>query len=215
MLQKIYFLGKPLFLTSEITPEIEELLHHEETIFIDEFNSHTVKAMIHELQLDKIIRGVFLHPDVEAMIDAFKKKLTLVKAGGGLVVAPGNFILMIFRKGKWDLPKGKLEEGEKIADCAHREVMEETGIEQLKTGKLLGITYHTYRENGRHVIKESHWFMMKAGKKEELSPQTEEDITECKWVSLDDVNEYRDKAYDSIRDVLDMAQERILSASGK
>ena len=215
MLQKIYFLGKPLFLTSEITPEIEEHLHHEETIFIDEFNSHTVKAMIHELELEKIIRGVFLHSDVDAMVEAFKKKLTLVKAGGGLVVAPGNNILMIFRKGKWDLPKGKLEEGENMKDCAYREVMEETGIRQIKPGKLLGLTYHTYKENGRHIIKESHWYLMKAGKKEELSPQTEEDITECKWVPLDDINEYREKSYDSIRDVLDMAEEKLLTSSGK
>ena len=128
MQQKIYFLGKPLFLVSEITAEIEELLHHEETIFIDEFNSHTVKAMIHELEQDKIIRGVFLYNDVNAMIKAFKKKLLLVKAGGGLVVSPEQQILMIFRKGKWDLPKGKVDESEDLLACALREVKEVTGI---------------------------------------------------------------------------------------
>ena len=209
MVQKIYFLGKPLYLTSEITAEIEEHLHHEETVFIDEFNSHTVKAMIHELEQDKIIRGVLLHDDVNAMIEAFLKKLTLVRAGGGLVLAPGNHILMIFRKGKWDLPKGKQEDGEEIAECAYREVLEETGIIHLNPGKPLGITYHTYKESGKHIIKESHWYWMNAQKKEALTPQKEEDILECKWVPLEEIQTYRDNSYDSIRDILDLAKEEL------
>jgi 8-oxo-dGTP pyrophosphatase MutT (NUDIX family) len=215
MVQKLYFLGKPVFLTDRITPEIEELLHHEETIFIDEFNGHTVKAMIHELEQEKITRGVFLHNDVSALVNAFKRKLVWIQAGGGFVVSPSNKILMIFRKGKWDLPKGKLDEGEKIAECAVREVKEETGIKKLKLGKLLGLTYHTYKENGRHILKESHWFMMQAEKEEALSPQTEEDIAECKWVSFDDVNAYKPNAYDSIRDVLELGMEQVQGASGK
>lgn len=215
MLQKIYFLGKPIYLTDSITSEIEELLHHEETIFIDEFNSHTVKAMIHEMEQEKIVRGVFLHSDVDAMIQAFKKKLVLIKAGGGLVTAPGNHIMLIFRKGKWDLPKGKLDDGENIADCAIREVKEETGIKNIKLGNLLGLTYHSYKENGRHILKESHWYMMNADKKEALTPQMEEDISECVWVPLHELNVYKEKAYDSIRDVLDIAIEMLSSSSGK
>jgi ADP-ribose pyrophosphatase YjhB (NUDIX family) len=209
MVQKLYFLGKPVYLVDEITPEIEELLHHEETIFIDEFNAHTVKAMIHELELDKITRGVFLHHDVDALINAFKKKLVVIQAGGGFVLSPANKILMIFRKGKWDLPKGKLDEGENIMECAVREVKEETGIQKVKAGKLLGLTYHSYKENGRHILKESHWYIMKSGKEEALSPQTEEDISECKWIKPEEVELFKPNAYDSIRDVLELGLKEI------
>lgn len=215
MLQKIYFLGKPLFLADQVTEEIEELLHHEETVFIDEFNSHTVKAMIHELEQEKILRGVFLHEDVNAMINAFKKKLLLVKAGGGFVVTPDKHILMIHRKGKWDLPKGKLDEGEDIEACALREVKEETGISKVKPGKLLGLTYHTYKENGRHILKESHWYLMKASAKEELHPQTEEDISECLWVASAEIENYKSASYDSIKDVIEMGMKVLENGSGK
>ena len=85
MQQIIYFNNKPLYLVSEITPEVEEFLHHEETVFIDEFNQHTVKAMIHEMEQPRIMRGVFLNHDIEALLSAFKKKLHLIKAAGGFV----------------------------------------------------------------------------------------------------------------------------------
>src|SRR5215203_3823715 len=109
---KIYFSNKPLFLVNAITPEIDELLHQEDTVFIDEFNSHTVKAMLHEMAMQKIHAGVFLHHDVGALLNSIKKKFTFVQAAGGFIHTGRNEILLIFRRGKWDLPKGKLDEGE-------------------------------------------------------------------------------------------------------
>ena len=41
-------------------------------------------------------------------------------------------LLMIFRRGKWDLPKGKLDKGETFERCAVREIEEETGFRNLK-----------------------------------------------------------------------------------
>src|SRR5689334_4462347 len=101
---KIYFNNKPLFLVSQVTKEIEEYLHHDDTVFIDDFDSHTVKAMIHEMEAEKIHAGVFLHPDTDAVLKAFKKKLVFIQAAGGFVHTPDNHVLLIFRKGKWDLP---------------------------------------------------------------------------------------------------------------
>ena len=41
-------------------------------------------------------------------------------AGGGIVENEERKILFQFRRGKWDLPKGKLEEGETIENCASK-----------------------------------------------------------------------------------------------
>ncbi|HRG94005.1 MAG TPA: NUDIX hydrolase, partial [Chitinophagaceae bacterium] len=106
---KIYFDNKPLFLCDAIDETITPYVHHDDAVFIDELNSHTVKSMIHEMQVDKVHAGVFLHADLDALRKAFYKKFTLVQAGGGLVENENGEILMIFRRGKWDLPKGKLD----------------------------------------------------------------------------------------------------------
>ena len=199
---KIYFNNKPLFITSQITKEPEELLHHEETVLIDEFNVHTVKAMLHEMEAQKIHAGVFLHDDVEAVMKAFKKKFVLIKAAGGLIHTKDDGLLLIFRRGKWDLPKGKLDDGEDLETCAVREVNEETGLENVKIEKPLCITYHTYHQDGKHILKESHWFLMKAKKQNNLLPQLEEDIDKCEWVPIGQLSTYMENTHASILDVV-------------
>jgi ADP-ribose pyrophosphatase YjhB (NUDIX family) len=198
----IYFNSKPLFITTEITKDIEEYLHHEETVFIDTFNIHTVKAMIHEMEQPKINMGVFLHHDTETVLNAFRKKLMLVVAAGGLVHTKDDELLLIFRKGKWDLPKGKLEEGEKLEDCAVREIEEETGVKKVKIEKPLIVTYHTYHERGKHILKESHWFLMKAAKQEHFIPQVEEHIEKCEWVAIEKLAPYMENTHASILKVV-------------
>jgi 8-oxo-dGTP pyrophosphatase MutT (NUDIX family) len=199
---KIYFNNKPLFITSEITKELAELLHHEETVLIDEFNVHTVKAMLHEMEAQKIHAGVFLHDDVEAVMKAFKKKFVLIKAAGGLIHTKDDDLLLIFRRGKWDLPKGKLDDGEDLEACAVREVNEETGLENVKIEKPLCITYHTYYQEGKHILKESHWFLMKAKKQTNLLPQSEENIDKCEWVPIGQLSIYMENTHASILDVV-------------
>lgn len=111
------------------------------------------------------------------------EKKTII-AGGGLVLNDAGELLMIYRRGKWDLPKGKLDEGETIEECAVREVEEETGISGIERGQLISIGYHEYfdRHLQEEMIKETHWYAMRVKGKQDLIPQTEEDITEVKWV---------------------------------
>jgi 8-oxo-dGTP pyrophosphatase MutT (NUDIX family) len=199
---KIYFNNKPLFITNQITKELEEYLHHEETVFIDEFNFHTVKAMIHEMDMAKIHVGVFLHDNVDEVLKAFKKKLVLVKAAGGLVHTEDDDLLLIFRRGKWDLPKGKLDDNEKIEACAVREINEETGLIKPEIEKPLCVTYHTYHQDGKHILKESHWFLMKSKKQTSLIPQIEEGIEKCEWVAVDQLAPYMEDTHASILDVV-------------
>ena len=199
---RIYFGEKPLFLCDEVDKNIEPYLHHDDAVFIDELDLHTVKTMIHEMQLEKVHAGVFFHPGLEALKKAFFRKFTLVKAAGGFVTNEKGEILLIHRRGKWDLPKGKLDDGEKLEACAVREVEEETGLKNVKLKDPLIITYHTYHEGSRFILKESHWYRMNAKGEQSLAPQTEEDITEIRWVLPADIPSFLPGAFPSVRDVL-------------
>lgn len=202
MFIKIYFNDRPLFLCDEIEPVLEPYLHHDDAVFIDEFSVHTVKSMIHEMEKPSIHAGIFLHTDLEELRKAFWKKFTIIQAAGGLVSNSSNEILMIFRRGKWDLPKGKLDEGENLEQCAVREVEEETGITNISLQEHLLTTYHTYHESGKSILKESHWFRMSIGKDQALVPQTEEDIAEARWVKKNKVDELLRNTFPSIKAVL-------------
>ena len=199
---KIYFDNKPLFLCDAIEPVIEPFIHHDDAVYIDELDTHTIKTMIHEMQLPSVHAGVFLHADLEKLKKAFFKKFTLVQAAGGLVSNANDELLLIFRRGKWDLPKGKLDKGEKLEDCAVREVEEETGLTNIELLAPLLITYHTYHEGSKFVLKESHWYRMKVSGEQQLIPQTEEDIHDIKWVKKTGLDFYRENAFASVVDVL-------------
>jgi 8-oxo-dGTP pyrophosphatase MutT (NUDIX family) len=108
-----------------------------------------------------------------------------VEAGGGVVtkMKKGKLrVLLIHRKGVWDLPKGKLEKGETVAECARREVREELGISNLKIVKPLDVTVHVYSEDRRLKVKTTHWYQMTT-KASEFTPEKREGITEVKWFS--------------------------------
>jgi len=138
-------------------------------------------------------------PDFELMKD--KKKII---AAGGLILNDDKDILMIFRRGFWDLPKGKLDPGETIEHCAVREVQEETGLMNIDLVQFLTITYHEYFDTylQQDVIKESHWYLMVAPGKQSLFPQTEEDITAIKWVNTSDLTECLQNTYSNIKEVM-------------
>jgi len=209
---KIYFNDKPLFLCNSIDDAIKPFMHHDDAIFIDELDAHTVKTMIHEMQQAQVHAGVFYHRDLNELKNAVLKKFSVIRAAGGLVKNDFNKILMIFRRGKWDLPKGKLDPGESLEDCAVREVKEETGLTGVTLNSALTITYHTYREGTKYVLKESHWFTMNASGEQTLTPQTEEDITEIKWVDFHEIDSYLPKAFPLISDIIETAKQKGLIA---
>src|SRR5690606_23008426 len=67
--------------------------------------------------------------DTNAFFKQIKASVNVIKAAGGLVENSKSEYLFIKRLGKWDLPKGKVEEGEKMKEAAVREVEEECGIQ--------------------------------------------------------------------------------------
>src|SRR5439155_10660401 len=117
---------------------------------------------------------------------------------------------MMLRRGKWDLPKGKLDKDETLEVCPVREVEEETGLENVKLLAPLTITYHAYHEGTKHILKESHWFVMEVSGKQNLKPQTEEDIEDAKWINTTNLKPYLEKAYPLINDIVAAASKRKL-----
>jgi len=125
----------------------------------------------------------------------------LIKAGGGLVYNDKNQLLMIFRNGKWDLPKGKLEIGEDIEQCAIREVEEECGVSGLIITQQLQETYHTYEINGQKILKRTYWFEMQSSFKGNLVPQTKEGITAVVWVNEEGIAKKLEDSYGNIKEL--------------
>ncbi len=206
MFVKIYFGDKPLFLCNEITPEIAPFAHHDDAILIDELSANAIRSMIHEMKLEKIHAGIIVHPDLEALKKAFFKKFDLIQAAGGMVFNGQKEVLFIFRRGKWDLPKGKLDEGESLEQCAIREVEEETGLRNITLNEFMITTWHTYDEYGQHILKESHWYRMQVPDGQLLVPQTEEQITGIRWVKREGWDELMQNTFPSIKDVLETAK---------
>lgn len=200
---KIYFDNKPLFICDAITPEIEPFAHHDDAVLIDEFSNNAINSMIHEMREEEVHAGIIVHEDFKALKKAFFKKFDVIQAAGGLVFNEHQEALFIFRRGKWDLPKGKLDEGETLEECAVREVEEETGLKDITLKDLITTTYHTYNESGKHILKESYWYLMEVKNNQRLVPQLEEFITKIKWVKKANWNEMKSNTFPSIIEVLD------------
>ena len=144
--------------------------------------------------------------NAEDAFELFKQGLKVEIAAGGAVLRKPLFgakprLLLFFRRGFWDMPKGHLEEGETLEECAIREVQEETGLEHLSLGEKICVTFHTYHMKGHFVLKESHWYKMTSTAREPLRVQTEEDIVMGKWCSPCRARRLIRNAYPSIRDV--------------
>lgn len=202
MFIKIYFGKKPVILCDEIDKAINELLHHPDAVFVDEISPSAIKSMLHEIKKEEFHAGVIWHEDIEHLKKVFFKNFKVIEAAGGIVQNEKKEILFIKRLGKWDLPKGKIEKAEKQEDAAVREVLEETGVTNLFLKKKIGETYHVYDEFGKHFLKISHWFHITCSSNQQLLPQTEEDITETKWIKTLHIKEPMQNTYPSIKDIL-------------
>ena len=200
---KIYFDNKPLFLCDNVDASLQPYIHHDDAVYIDELNLHTVKSMIHEMQEERVHAGVFFHKDLTELKNVFFKKFTIIHAAGGFVLNETNEVLIMFRRGKWDLPKGKMDKGETFEECAVRETEEETGLKNATLISPLITTYHTYHEGTRYVLKETKWFTMKVEGEQKLIPQAKEQITKLEWVGKNNLKEYLQNSFPSVVDVLE------------
>lgn len=143
---------------------------------------------------------------VDDPIMAFKKfslQFLHMEAAGGLVNSPGGQVMMIYRLGKWDLPKGKLDKNETSEKAAIREVEEECGISGLTVIDELPETVHVYpHKDGNWIMKKTRWYLMHAESWENPVPQKEEQIMKAVWCDKSELTSIKNEAYRSIADLL-------------
>ena len=171
-----------------------------------------IEEVIKKLQNNKIKKAFLYHEKKKELIPLLKKKLPLVVAAGGVALNKKNKVLFIFRNGKWDLPKGKLDKGETIEEAAVREVEEETGVTKLKISSFLTVTYHIFKRNGIYKLKETHWYLMRTKYDGKLSPQCDEGITEVAWKGTNKIKKALKNSYHNIKSVVEV-YEKIISES--
>lgn len=146
---------------------------------------------------------ILLDQNPKALFKKIRSKCKLIKAAGGLVRNSEDNYLFIFRNKKWDLPKGKVEKGEKMREAAVREVEEECGVKILTNDTKLCKTYHVYPLEKQLVLKKTNWYSMTVAGCPELVPQIEEGISNAEWLSGDDLKPIINNTYPSILDVLE------------
>ena len=165
----------------------------------------SILIAIKKAQINSLI---ILGKDIEIMWREFCSNYKIIIAAGGIILNNNGHVLWIFRNGKWDLPKGKVERGESIISAARREVQEECGIENISLGGLLGKTYHTYEHKGIYILKESNWYEMTCNEIGNLKPQFEEGITKVIWVDNIQYKKCLANTYSSISELLN--REKVL-----
>lgn len=144
----------------------------------------------------------------KSMRDDLFSLLHIVPAGGGLVLNQNKEALVIFRRGLWDLPKGKFEENETKREAAIREVMEETGLDNVEILEKIGKTYHVYRtKNKKRALKLTHWYLMQTTSVS-VTPQTEEDIERIEWTKPKDFKTNYPNSFRNIMDVFNKVNNK-------
>jgi 8-oxo-dGTP pyrophosphatase MutT (NUDIX family) len=154
------------------------------------------------LHPDKTGNLYIFHDDQDSLFKTFSQCFALIPAAGGLVRNGRGELLVIFRRGKWDLPKGKAEKGESMEQTALREVEEECGLKGIELQEFLRSTYHIYEGSGSYVLKKTDWFSMLYTGSETPKPQTREDITEVRWIGPPDLDEITGNTYLSIKELI-------------
>ena len=162
-------------------------------------NENSIQDAIKALKRKKLTVAYIYHPNHEEILKKFTKNIPLTVAAGGVVTNAEGKVMFIYRNDKWDLPKGKIEKGETIKECAIREVMEETGVKGIRVENFLKTTYHIHKDKGAHTLKEVHWFAMRTDYTGKLKPQKKEGIEKVKWKGPKKIQKALQNSYINIK----------------
>lgn len=135
-----------------------------------------------ELATDESFRVSSLPPEALSNVNPYRPPTPVTAAGGyvGCALPEDIALLLIFRRGVWDLPKGVQDPGESIEACARREVREEVGIDTLEVLHSLGTTQHGYSREGAYIVKTTHWYLMQTSDRS-FEPERREGIERIAW----------------------------------
>lgn len=203
---KIFLQDREMTLIREVPsvpPGAGVLMVHSDSV---ETTHQAWRSFLENKALERLL---IVHSSPIAHLEELKKQISTIVAGGGLVENDRGELLMIFRKGKWDLPKGKLDEGESPEKGAVREVIEECGIPTPVVEGFFMRTYHAYEEKGEIILKETWWFKMKVKGSPVLTAQEEEGITDVQWVAEGQVRDKMSLCYSAIRELLEVWNSRL------
>lgn len=188
-----------------IAGENEQPLMHKEAI---QFFNPGEKSLVRQVMsfLADEYGDIIFMGEIEFIWSRFRQMFKELPAAGGVVQRNGRF-LFIFRRGKWDLPKGKIDTGESPEEAALREVTEETGLKAISIEDVLPSTWHIYQScykgtEGVWILKETKWFSMQAYGNEQPVPETGEDIEEVRWFARNEINEVGASTYSSLKGLI-------------
>ncbi|MBC8155082.1 MAG: NUDIX hydrolase [Bacteroidetes bacterium] len=167
--------------------------------------------LLQNADVSQLLSVVLVCADKEAVEAVIKSPFKIVKAAGGVVFKEDKMLLM-FRRGVWDLPKGKLDDGESSKVAALREVEEETGV-RATLGERICTTWHTYSLHGNRILKRTKWYRMTLVDESRMAPQEDEGIEKLAWLDRRDAQLALVNSYSSIRYVLDSVLEESVVGS--
>lgn len=196
---KVFIDNTPLYIVEEIGEMLPNAvyIHSENILSIQQ----AIFAFSKKVKLACPVYVVTENP--ESTFAKLFSGFDFIEASGGIVRRDDRF-LFIKRNGFWDIPKGKLEDGESPELGAIREIEEECGILKPTIDKLIMATYHTYKLKGKPKIKKTYWYALNYDGAKELTAQLEEGITKVKWFKKTDFDKIRAKTFNSILDVLEI-----------
>lgn len=194
---KIYFDNRVIALSSEPDRVQNYALFHKYNVEEELF------AQISQFAVNIDIPSLNIYSsDINNLWQVFSSWFTVIEAAGGLIKHPSGKYLFIMRYGRWDLPKGHLEEGETPEECALREVTEECNIRGHKIEGSLPPSYHTYLYNNKPHMKKTWWFRMSYKGEMITEPQAEEGITHAEWLAPAEIARIKSNTFQSLLDLL-------------
>lgn len=191
MEQRIYFTDKTLILTD--SPSNCEAHYR---LAESEFSRAKIVKIFETFNIIEVVGD-----SVEQLFERLLTMFKYVEAAGGLVENESGESLMMYRRGRWDLPKGHVEPFESDEVCAVREVEEETGVKGIEIGEFLCNTYHVYSVYGVWELKRTAWYAMYVKSDVALVPQMEEGIERVCWCSATEVADNLQHSFPTIVDV--------------
>ena len=111
-------------------------------------------------------------------------------AGGVIINARGEVVVVNQQHDSWSLPKGHIDPGESALEAAKREVAEESGITELEFVRALG-SYERYRIGKSGIgedmseLKEIHMFLFTTDE-DSLAP-VDPGNPEARWIPIPQV----------------------------
>lgn len=203
MNKKIYFNNNYILLTSDVFQPSGNQLIAEADLITREILEKKVRDFI---ESNTPVNLILISKKTDLLFERIKEFFKYIEAAGGLIHNNNNKYLFIYRLAKWDLPKGKIDEGENPQQAAVRECEEECAITGLNIVKELPSTYHIYRYKGKFALKTTYWFLMSSTYNGRLQPQTEENIEKAEWLDKSSINnQVINNTYPSVLDLISVS----------